>query len=59
MNNAQEKNMTEQDIIDYLKSNPKFLQKNPDAVDYLLPPKDNTNGRRVVDFQHYMVEAIL
>ena len=58
MNNAQEKNMTEQDIIDYLKSNPKFLQKNPDAVDYLLPPKDNTNGRRVVDFQHYMVEKL-
>lgn len=58
MNQTQEKNMTEQDIIDYLKSNPKFLQKNPDAVDYLLPPKDNTNGRRVVDFQHYMVEKL-
>ena len=50
--------MTEQDIVDYLKSNPKFLQKNPDAVDYLLPPKDKTNGRRVVDFQHYMVEKL-
>ena len=50
--------MTEQDVIDYLKSNPKFLQKNPDAVDYLLPPKDTANGRRVVDFQHYMVEKL-
>ena len=50
--------MTEADIIDYLKSNPKFLQKNPDAVDYLLPPKDTANGRRVVDFQHYMVEKL-
>ncbi len=58
MNQTQSINMTEQDIVDYLKSNPKFLQKNPDAVDYLLPPKDNTNGRRVVDFQHYMVEKL-
>jgi len=58
MNQTQDKAMTEQDIIDYLKSNPKFLQKNPDAVDYLLPPKDTENGRRVVDFQHYMVEKL-
>jgi uncharacterized protein YigA (DUF484 family) len=58
MNQTQDKTMTEQDIIDYLKSNPKFLQKNPDAVDYLLPPKDTANGRRVVDFQHYMVEKL-
>jgi uncharacterized protein YigA (DUF484 family) len=58
MKQTQSINMTEQDIVDYLKSNPKFLQKNPDAVDYLLPPKDKTNGRRVVDFQHYMVEKL-
>ncbi len=49
---------TEQDIINYLKSNPKFLQKNPDVIDYLLPPKDSSNGRRVVDFSHYMVEKL-
>ncbi len=58
MNQTQSTHMTEQDIVDYLKSNPKFLQKNPDAVDYLLPPKDTENGRRVVDFQHYMVEKL-
>jgi uncharacterized protein YigA (DUF484 family) len=58
MNQTQEKAMTEKDIVEYLKSNPKFLQKNPDAVDYLLPPKDRENGRRVVDFQHYMVEKL-
>jgi len=58
MNQTQSKTMNEQDVIDYLKSNPKFLQKNPDAVDYLLPPKDTANGRRVVDFQHYMVEKL-
>lgn len=58
MNNIQEKIMNEQDIINYLKTNPKFLQKNPDVVDYLLPPKDDSNGRRVVDFSHYMVEKL-
>lgn len=58
MNQTQSKAMTEQDIIDYLKSNPKFLQKNPDVIDYLLPPKDKSNGRRVVDFNHYMVEKL-
>jgi uncharacterized protein YigA (DUF484 family) len=51
-------NTNEQDIIDYLKSNPKFLQNNPDVIDYLLPPKDTSNGRRVVDFSHYMVEKL-
>jgi len=51
-------NQTEQDIIDYLKTNPKFLQKNPDVIDYLLPPKDKSNGRHVVDFNHYMVEKL-
>lgn len=58
MTQTQIQQMTEQDIIDYLKANPKFLQKNPDMVDYLLPPKDTSNGRRVVDFQHYMVEKL-
>jgi uncharacterized protein YigA (DUF484 family) len=50
--------MNEDDIVSYLKSNPKFLQKHPDIVDYLLPPKDTSAGRSVVDFQHYMVEKL-
>lgn len=58
MNQIPTQTMTEQDIIDYLKSNPKFLQKNPDVIDYILPPKDKSNGRRVVDFNHYMVEKL-
>jgi len=58
MNNAQDISMTEDDVLNYLKSNPKFLQKNPAAMDLLLPPKDTANGRRVVDFQHYMVEKL-
>jgi uncharacterized protein YigA (DUF484 family) len=56
MNESQK--MTDDQIVEYLKSNPKFLLNNPDAVDYLLPPKDTANGRRVVDFSHYMVEKL-
>lgn len=58
MNHTQNTQMNEQDIINYLRQNPKFLQKNPEIVDYLLPPKDTSNGRQVVDFQHYMVEKL-
>lgn len=50
--------MTDEDVLEFLKSNPKFLIKNPDAIDYLLPPKDTDGGRGVVDFQHYMVEKL-
>ena len=50
--------LSDLEIIEYLKSNPKFLLKNPDAVDYLIPPKDQTSGRGVVDFSHYMVEKL-
>lgn len=46
------------DVVAWLKANPDFLKKNPDAMDYLTPPKDNTNGRGVVDFRHYMLEKL-
>jgi uncharacterized protein YigA (DUF484 family) len=52
------KKLNEADIIAYLKSNPKFLVKNPDAIDYLIPPKDKNSGKSVVDFSHYMVEKL-
>jgi hypothetical protein len=55
---SESKKLSDREIIDYLKSNPKFLIKNPDVVDYLIPPKDNSNGRGVVDFTHYMVEKL-
>lgn len=50
--------ISDAEILAYLKSNPKFLLNNPDAVDYLIPPKDKTSGRSVVDFSHYMVEKL-
>lgn len=49
--------MTAEDIIEWLKAHPDFLRKNPDAIDYLLPPKEE-NGRKVADFQSYMIERL-
>lgn len=48
--------ITADDVLAYLKANPNFLQKTPEAVDLLVPPKDKSNGRRVADFQYYLVE---
>lgn len=44
------------DVLEFLKNNPKFLQQNPDAVDYLIPPKGG--DRKVKDFMSFMVERL-
>lgn len=49
--------MTAEDVLEFLKKNPKFLQQNPDAMQFLIPPK--TNGdRKVKDFQSFMIERL-
>jgi len=49
--------LTPDAIIDWLKQNPAFLQKHPEAIELLHPPKENM-GRGVADFQHYMVQRL-
>ncbi len=49
--------LTAEDIIEYLKQNPKFLQKNPEACDLLIPPK-NGDAKNVKDFQSFMIERL-
>ncbi len=49
--------LTAEDILEYLKENPKFLQKNPEACDFLIPPK-NGNAKNVKDFQSFMIERL-
>lgn len=49
--------ITEEDVIAFLRDNPKFLQKNPDVCDLLVPPPLN-NGRKVANFQSYMIERL-
>jgi len=50
------KDLSAEEVIDFLKANPKFLQKNPQAVDYLIPPK--STDRKVKDFMSFMVEKL-
>lgn len=52
-----DKTMTSEDILAWLKKHPNFLQLYPEAIDLLLPPKEQ-NGRRVADFQSYMIERL-
>lgn len=45
------------DVIAFLKDNPRFLAENPQAADYLVPPAQG-DGRKVKDFQSYMIERL-
>lgn len=49
--------ITDDDVLAFLKENPKFLQRNPDACDFLIPPK-NGDGKNVRDFQSFMIERL-
>ncbi len=48
---------TAADVLAFLKGNPKFLQQNPDAMEYLIPPK-NAGDKKVKDFQSFMIERL-
>ncbi len=47
---------TAQEVLAFLKANPKFLQQHPNAVDYLVPPK--SADKKVKDFMSFMVERL-
>lgn len=49
--------MNADDVIEYLRQNPKFLQQHPEALDLLVPPKTE-NGRRIADFQSYLIQRL-
>lgn len=51
------KTLTADAVIEFLKTNPKFLEKNPGVMDYLVPPK-NGAGKNVRDFMSFMVERL-
>lgn len=53
-----ERETTVEDVLLYLKANPKFLQQHPEAYDYLVPPKNNGEGKNVRDFQSAMIERL-
>lgn len=55
-----DKNITADDVLDFLRDNPKFLEKNPDACDLLIPPKNGVGneGKKIADFQSFMIERL-
>ena len=55
--NDKKSNLTEEDIIAWLKENPNFFSSNPDVFEYLTPPKES-KGKGVADFQYYMVQRL-
>lgn len=50
-------NLSDDEVVAFLKANPKFLQDNPQACDYLIPPKQG-DGRKVKDFTSYMIDRL-
>jgi uncharacterized protein YigA (DUF484 family) len=57
MSKSPETETTAEDVLAYLKANPKFLQLHPAAVDYLNPPKQQ-GDKKVKDFMSFMVERL-
>lgn len=52
-----DKDLTPDDILQYLKDNPKFLEENPEAGDLLVVPKLQ-GDKKIKDFQSYMIERL-
>lgn len=49
--------LNDDDILDYLRGNPKFLKRNPEALEFLdIPPIVSEKG--VADFQAYMIKRL-
>lgn len=56
--NEEEQNITEDDVLAFLKDNPSFLEDNPDALELLLPPKKRPKRGDVANFQQYAIERL-
>lgn len=49
--------LSDDDILAYLRNNPKFLKDHPEALEYMdLPPISSEKG--VADFQSYMIKRL-
>ncbi len=56
---TREKNpLTDDDIVAFLKANPRFFDENPGVLDAIAPPRQHKKQKGVVDFQQYMVKRL-
>lgn len=46
------------DVIVFLRENPDFLQSHPEAVEFLIPPRERPKKGGVADFQSYMIDRL-
>lgn len=49
--------VSQQDVIEWLRAHPRFLQDNPAVCDLLLPPAEK-KGKGIADFQAYMIQRL-
>jgi len=49
--------LTSDQVAEWLERHPDFFIKNPEVLDFLKAPAEKT-GKRIVDFQQYMVERL-
>lgn len=52
-----ENTLNAEDVLSYLRDNPHFLVEHPEVCDILVPPK-KTKGRKIADFQSYMIDRL-
>jgi uncharacterized protein len=53
-NKAQGGEISESQVLAYLKAHPHFIQSHPEVLEVIAPPKVE-HGGKVVDFQHHML----
>lgn len=52
------KDITPDDILEFLKDNPNFLNDCPEAAELLIPAKKRPKRGEVADFQSYMIDRL-
>ncbi len=57
MTDTKKPSLTADDVKNWLKANKNFLEKHPEVLDFLAPPKV-VAGKGVADFQAYMVKRV-
>lgn len=57
MTKRPDSDLSEDDIIAWLRANPRFLRDNPNVCDLLLPPAEK-KGKGIADFQAYMIQRL-
>lgn len=53
-----ENTISPEDVLEFLKENPNFVNEHPQAAELLIPPKKRPKKGEVADFQSYMIERL-